>query len=230
MDKNTPELWSSEYSKEGIPSSFRDSPSEAVLSFLQFLRANEVRNGKVLDIGSGKGRNSLFMARQGFEVDSIDFAPGAIKELEESAKEFNLTDSIHGHCASLADKWPFQNSQFDIAIDAFCYTHMITKPEKETYRRELQRVMKPNALYLLSVPGVDDGYYGMFLGSSPNPADRVIVDPVNSISMILYDRPDIESEFTPGFDLVAYSHREHRNMMHGKEYERSTHWFIFKKK
>ncbi|MDE1861020.1 MAG: class I SAM-dependent methyltransferase [Candidatus Micrarchaeota archaeon] len=228
MAGNNPGLWSREYARRGVPSSFRDTPSDSVVYFLEFLKSEGLTKGRALDIGSGKGRNSIFMARKGFEVDSIDFVPEMTKELESRSRELGLSDTIHAHCSDVSRPWRLETGHFDIAIDTFCYSHQVKKSEKDTYIKELARVMKPRGFYLLTLSGADDGYYGMFL-KSPSKA-KEIVDPVNSIPMMLYEKKDIESEFNGRFRLSDYVHKQHRNMMHGTEYNRSTHLFIFRKK
>ena len=45
--------------------------------------------GKVLDIASGRGRNSVFLATQGFTVHGIDRDPAALDELKSEAEKHN---------------------------------------------------------------------------------------------------------------------------------------------
>ena len=42
-------------------------------------KAIKLVKGKVLDIGAGAGRHSLYLQRKGFDVTSIDNSPGAVK-------------------------------------------------------------------------------------------------------------------------------------------------------
>jgi SAM-dependent methyltransferase len=216
-------LWSTEYQRKGIPSSFREEPSGSVVEFYRFLTEMNHR----LDLGCGTGRNSLFLAEQGFDVHSVDFVPDMIEKLRYHSESQGLANRIHGYCQSVTDSWPFQPGTFDVAIDTFCYKHQIEKTGKETYRRELARVLKSGGFYLLTLAGIDDGYYGPLLKTSPNPRERVIVDPANGIPSILYSKEDIEREFADCFHLVHYRHKQRDWKMHGKEHPRSTHLFIF---
>ncbi len=45
-------------------------------------QAIKLSRGRVLDIGAGAGRHSLYLQRRGFDVTSIDSSPGAIKVCE----------------------------------------------------------------------------------------------------------------------------------------------------
>lgn len=222
------ELWRQEYGRQGIPSSFREDPSGSVVEFVEFLCKNGIQKGRALDLGCGQGRNSLYLAEQGFDVDSMDFVPENIKILAHHSNELHLASNIHVHCQSVTSPWPFEDSGlFDVAIDAFCYKHQILPADKEVYRRELARAMKPGGYYLLTLAGVDDGYYGPLLASSPAPDERVIIDPANGIASVLYRKEDILREFGDAFELVQFQHKQRNGQMHGAMYPRSTLVFYF---
>jgi SAM-dependent methyltransferase len=222
-----PTLWMIEYNKQGIPSSFREEPSGSVLELYSFLSNYDIQHGQALDLGFGTGRNSIFLAEKGFEVHSIDFVAEMAERFKQVTQNIGMSEKIHVHCQSVTEKFPFQASIFDIAIDTFCYKHQVFDDKKQVYRRELARVMKPGSLFLLTLAGIDDGYYGPLLSKSPNPEQRIIVDPANNIASILYSKEDIQAEFSEAFQLVHYVHKQKDGMMHGKSYLRSTHLFIF---
>lgn len=45
------------------------------------------RGGKALDVAAGEGRNAVFLARQGFEVDAIDISHVGLEKARRLAKE-----------------------------------------------------------------------------------------------------------------------------------------------
>lgn len=49
-----------------------------------------LKKGKAIDIGMGEGRNSIYMAQNGFEVDGIDASPVAVEKARKWAQEKNL--------------------------------------------------------------------------------------------------------------------------------------------
>ncbi|MFA5333977.1 MAG: methyltransferase domain-containing protein [Candidatus Nanoarchaeia archaeon] len=60
-------------------------PSNIAAKMLNF-----IKQGKVLDVGAGYGRNSLFFSKNGFEVTAIDPSKEGIKQLNTSAKSQGL--------------------------------------------------------------------------------------------------------------------------------------------
>lgn len=49
-----------------------------------------LRIGTVIDIGCGMGRNSIYLAQQGFSVTAIDFSKKGIERLQQRAREKEL--------------------------------------------------------------------------------------------------------------------------------------------
>ena len=49
-----------------------------------------IHRGRALDIATGKGRNSIFLAEQGFDVVAIDVSPVALDEARKRAAQKSL--------------------------------------------------------------------------------------------------------------------------------------------
>ena len=46
--------------------------------------------GKILDLGAGEGRNSIFLAEKGFDVTAVDISESGIKKLKDIASKKNI--------------------------------------------------------------------------------------------------------------------------------------------
>jgi ubiquinone/menaquinone biosynthesis C-methylase UbiE len=75
--------WERAY-KEGAH--WEEGPSKNMQKFTKYLKKGD----KILDIGCGSGRDSIFLAKQGFEVWGIDISKEAIKKAKEKFRAKNL--------------------------------------------------------------------------------------------------------------------------------------------
>ncbi len=67
--------------------------SEAASGFLREIFQTQnwpMRSGRALDIATGKGRNAIFLAERGFDVEAIDISPVALDEARRRATERKL--------------------------------------------------------------------------------------------------------------------------------------------
>ncbi len=213
-----PDLWEEEYKNKGIPSSFRDTPTRIVKLFAEKYK----ERGNALDIGCGRGRNSIFLAQNGYRVHSVDFVESVLRELDEKAENEKL--NIKTFCQSVTEPLPFADHSFDLVIDIFCYKHQIDAKLRASYRKEMLRVLRPSGFLVLSLAGKNDGFYGPLL----KPGSNVIIDPYTEIASVLFDKEDIENEFSD-FDITEYMPTSDESPMHGKTYKRETLNFIMKK-
>jgi tellurite methyltransferase len=74
------------------------------------------RKGKALDIASGEGRNSVFLAQHGFDVDAIDISEKGLKKAERLAKEMGV--KIHTSFTDL-DSYQINKDQYDLIANFY---------------------------------------------------------------------------------------------------------------
>lgn len=76
---------------------------------------------KVLELGSGPGRNAIFMAKKGCEVDALDISNNAIEWAKERSTEEKV--KINFHCMSLFD-FEFEPHSYDFVYDCGLLHHL----------------------------------------------------------------------------------------------------------
>ena len=80
--------------------------------------ARELVPGKALDVACGTGRNTIFLAAQGWRVTAVDGAPAAIEILKERARERGL--DIQTRLADLeSDEFRIEPDAWDLVLK--CY-------------------------------------------------------------------------------------------------------------
>lgn len=75
--------------------------------------------GRVLDVAMGTGRNTIFLAKNGFEVEGIDISPEAIDDAIAAAREAGVT--IKALVANLRGKYRIEKAAYDVII---CFNYL----------------------------------------------------------------------------------------------------------
>ena len=84
--------------------------------------------GKALDIAAGEGRNAIFLAQHGFDVDAVDISKMGLKKVRKLAKEMGV--KIHTLCANL-DTYKIKEGQYDLITNFyFLKRNLILKIKK----------------------------------------------------------------------------------------------------
>lgn len=84
--------------------------------------------GKVLDLAAGEGRNAVFLAQQGFDVDAVDISEVGLRKAQKLAKEIGV--KINAICADL-NIYQIEKEKYDlIANFYFLRRNLIPKMKK----------------------------------------------------------------------------------------------------
>jgi SAM-dependent methyltransferase len=115
------------------------SPPE-LLDFIQ-----EHKPGRAIDIGCGTGTNVITLARAGWLVTGVDFAPRAIQLAKQKVKATGVRAEL-----SIRDVTKMRGitGPYDLALDIGCF-HGIPKDAQPNYLKQLNRILAPNGFWLL---------------------------------------------------------------------------------
>lgn len=223
------EAWVNEYEKLiGLPTSTQGSVSGKVEEFLAFLKKQGINIGNILDIGCGLGRNSFYLARQGYKTWAFDIVPSAIEHVATEAKNANLP--INVLLQSAAEPWQYQDGFFDAAIDICVFDNMVTAEMKHTYINELHRTLKPGAYFLLFAILAEDEYYAHLLQTSEHKDQYILHDPQNNLWSSMLPSSDLLKLFSQKFTLIEEKEiKKQGELMYGKMCERRLTKMIFQK-
>ena len=101
-------------------------------------------SGKALDIGCGTGVNSVFMARQGFQVTAIDFIPEALDFARKRTKESGVNVKfVHSDITKFES-----NEKFDLILDCGCL-HSFDDKKRVKYKEKILELMSERVQYVL---------------------------------------------------------------------------------
>jgi len=109
MSKQDKEKWDQKYINK--PQLLK--PREASINIQNFIR--ECHGKKAIDIACGAGRNSIYLAKNGFYVDAIDIAEVALNSLNKYAQDEKLSSFINTLYVDLDNFTPIKDN-YDLAI------------------------------------------------------------------------------------------------------------------
>jgi len=138
MRKNAWETW---YPKK------EDVPDEDMPVLEKIFRENNIT--KILDVGCGTGRHTIYFAERGFTVFGFDFAPDAIKRAKEKIKERNLR--AHLRIWDARKRFPYRDESFDAVLSIRVFHHEVVKTIKMIVD-EFSRVLKKGGYIYVQVP------------------------------------------------------------------------------
>jgi SAM-dependent methyltransferase len=143
LERRQGEWWDEFFADRDKPCPFFvEWPDE---SLVDYFASGMLRPGRVLELGCGHGRNALYLAQQGCEVDAVDFSPKAISWARERAHAVGL--AVNFHCCSVFDLPPPERP-YDLVYDCGCFHHL--PPHRRlTYLRLVTRSLRDQGLFAL---------------------------------------------------------------------------------
>lgn len=115
------------------------SPPE-LLEFIE-----EHKPGRAIDIGCGTGTNVITLARAGWKVTGVDFAPRAIKLARRKVSQAGLQADLS---VKDATKLEGIDGPFDFALDLGCF-HTLPSDGRNKYLEQLDRILAPGGFWLM---------------------------------------------------------------------------------
>lgn len=144
---NPLERWNSRFNREDYL--FGEQPNAYLLE--QFEKLNK---GKTLCIADGEGRNSVWLASQGLEVDAFDFSPVAV----EKAKKLAANRGVQANfVCSTWQSFPFQAAHFDNVVGVFF--QFASPDERAQLFSKLDTCLRPGGILLIQGYGKDQLKY-----------------------------------------------------------------------
>ena len=99
--------------------------------------------GRALELGCGNGRNAIFLARHGFQVDAIDFSQKAIDWAAERVRTTGA--DVRLQCRSIFDP-AIEPGSYDLVYDTGCFHH-IAPHRRPAYVSLVLRALRPGGRF-----------------------------------------------------------------------------------
>jgi len=121
-------------------------PYEGIVDLVPELKRCNVH--RILDLGCGAGRHTLYLAREGFFVVGLDSSAEALNISEERLRK----DNIRNCCLIDSDmtKLPFPDGHFDAVVSTNVIHHNTSAGIEKTVG-EIRRIVRPGGLVFLTI-------------------------------------------------------------------------------
>ena len=150
------EVWNKVYNSDNR--FFGEEPSNFALLCINHMKDNNVK--KVLELGAGHGRDTIFFASNGIEVEALDYSSTAIDILNKIAEEKRLS-IIKSQTFDVAkNPLPFADGYFDAVYSHMLFNMRFSEEKLHFVFSEIRRVLKPKGLNFFSVRNSNDKSYG----------------------------------------------------------------------
>ncbi|SOC42485.1 class I SAM-dependent methyltransferase [Ureibacillus acetophenoni] len=138
------QFWDSFYADRSkkIPF-FVNSPDENLVSYFE---SGILKQGKVLELGCGPGRNAIYLAEQGCNVDAVDLSVESLNWARERANEKKV--SINFIYQNIFDL-EIEKRTYDFVYDSGCF-HQIAPHRRMSYITLVNNSLKQNGYFAIT--------------------------------------------------------------------------------
>ena len=220
--------WEQEYQNPKLLITENEKPHAELVKFLKWLRkekgVKDLAGWRVLDLGSGTGRNANFLAEKGCDVVGFEYSPTALKLAEQRAQENNL--KIDYQLRDIGAEYPLPDNSVDLVLD-ITSSNSLDGEGRQIYLSEIKRVLKPGGYVLVRLLAKDgDKNAKWLLTNHPGTeADTYILPEVGLIERV-FSRDDFNKFYGRVGAIEQLALVPHYTRLAGRIFKRN-HWVAY---
>lgn len=147
--------WEKNFSNR--PDMFGTNPSVSAVYTLEQFKKNNFKN--IIELGSGQGRDSIFFAKNGLNIQSLDYSQSGIKRIQEKSTQLGLGNLLDAKIFDVRERLPFDDNSIEGCYSHMLYCMALSFEEIENLNNEVHRVLKQGGLNVFTVRNIEDGDY-----------------------------------------------------------------------
>ncbi|MGB7343293.1 MAG: class I SAM-dependent methyltransferase [Pirellulaceae bacterium] len=142
------DLFFDAYDRDDV--AYGEQPSAALAAFL----SQATCHGKALDFGAGAGRDTIALAKAGYDVTSIDLSQRGLERIDQRAKAANLQDRVTTQLADIREMTLEPNSYG--AIVATTILDHISAPDAAQAWQQITESLTDHGMLYVEVHTTED--------------------------------------------------------------------------
>lgn len=221
--------WDNEY-KNPLFITKGDKPQADTLRFLKFCKKDlgkSICGLKILDLGSGTGRNTHYLANLGNQVFGLEISPTAIKIAQKTTSKSSPGATFIEQ--SIGEKYPFPDNFFDIILD-ITSSNALTEQERDIYLRETCRVLKTGGyLFVRALAKDGDKNAKKLLTNFPGKEKDTYIMPKSNLVERVFSREDFCHTYAQRFSLLQLAKKDGYTNFDNQPYKRN-YWLAYLRK
>jgi SAM-dependent methyltransferase len=208
----------------------KHEPSHSVLWFIDFLTQRGVVRARSVEMGCGKGRNVIHLAKQSWITLScgFDFSEVAIFEAQKRALDEAVSNKTEFRILDATSPWEYESGFFDVGIDCAASTDIETKKGRHSAAKEMFRVMKPGGYLMAFGMSEDDAYHQSMRQKSPAEEDNAFYHPQTGKFEKVFTADEFDEQYSL-FRLVEARRRKTTVRFFNVPYGANLHWRVYQK-
>lgn len=185
--------WENTFARK--PAMFGEQPSDPARKALDLFKTEDVT--KLLELGGGQGRDTIFFAENGLYVSVLDYAESGVKFIARKAHALGLSHLIIPIRHDVRDPLPFDDASFDACYSHMLYCMALSTPELKGLSQEVWRVLKPRGLNIYTVRHTGDPQYGTGISRGED-----MYESSGGFIVHFFSREKVE-HLAKGFDILS---------------------------
>lgn len=221
--------WELEYRKPKLMTG-DNKPQKDFLNFIKFLKKVEkykIEGRNILDLGSGTGRNSNYLADMGNSVIGIEISSTALKTAKDRAQMDNI--EVDYRLGDIGAPYDVADNSIDIILD-ITSSNSLNEKGRAIYLKEMHRVLK-NGGYIFVRTLCKDGNTNVknLLKNSPGKEYDTYYIKEMDLTERVFSRVDIIDMYSKYFQILKLEKKTSYPKMDGRIYKRD-YWLMYLKK
>jgi ubiquinone/menaquinone biosynthesis C-methylase UbiE len=212
--------WEKEYKNPQLVTASTE-PQLDFKHFIKWLRKDrqvELDGLRVLDLGSGTGKNAIFLAERGSVVAGLELSDTAVRLAKQRAKEQEV--EIEFIKSDIGKPFSFPDEGFDLALDVVS-SNSLNAVELEVYLSETNRVLKPGGYFFVKALCKDgDKNAENLLNMNPGPEPDTYTIKEIDLTERVFSKDDFVNFYSKYFKILKLERVHSYTKFQGKSYKR----------